>query len=389
MFNTVKPTDARMRFWFATASILAAYAQVWLRFPGPWLTGPNLLFLILGVPYLAGTALWQPGRGATDRARGQAWYFPLLISLAGALVLLCPVKGPEIILLFPLLAQAIFSLSLRGAATVWLILFAVELSTIGYPCAWETLFRHTWDVLAAFVIVMGFSYLIVRETHAREEAERLARNLEAANARLRGHAAEVEELTVTRERNRLAREIHDGLGHNLTAAAIQIEAAGALMQTNPERATASLGNARSLTQEALTEVRRSVESLRSDSEPPPLTQQIQQLGTALELQVFLEVLGTLPVLSPALEHTLFRTVQEGLTNVRKHARTPQATVRLDFQTHRLIRLAVLDEGREPGSDRPTGFGLNGVRERVEMLGGRMEAGRRAGGGFQLTVELPQ
>lgn len=380
---------ARIQLWFATASIFAAYAQIFLRFKGTWLTGPHLLFLVLGLPYLAGTAFWRPAHGVGKSGRAQLRYFSFMVSLACVLAFLTPVSGPEIYLLFPLLAQAVFSLSLRGAAAVWLILFAVELSTISYPCAWDIVLRHTWDVLAAFVIITGFSYLMVRERRAREKAEMLASNLEAANARLRGHAAEVEELTVTRERNRLAREIHDGVGHNLTAAAIQIEAAGALVRISPERAATSLGNAWSLTQEALTEVRRSVESLRSDGEPPPLTQQIQQLGNALDLQVALEVQGTFPVLSPALEHVLFRTVQEGLTNVRKHARTPQATVRLDFSTVEIIRLTVLDEGRDPPPASPRGFGLNGIRERVEILGGRMEAGWLQGVGFRLSVEVPR
>src|SRR5262249_47983108 len=112
--------------------------------------------------------------------------------------------------------------------------------------------------VAALVFVGVFTRIAVKERKARAEVERLAVQLSEANGKLRQYAVQVEELATTKERNRLAREIHDSLGHYLTVINVQIEAARAVLSSDHNRALDMLQRAQSLTQEGLTAVRRSV-----------------------------------------------------------------------------------------------------------------------------------
>src|SRR5207253_2762185 len=96
--------------------------------------------------------------------------------------------------------------------------------------------------------------------------------------------------------------------------------------------------------------------------------------------------GAARPLSPGIEHALFRSAQEGLTNIRKHSAASVAEVALDFQRADQVKLTVVDNGRGSTGANGGGFGLLGIRERIEVLGGRVESGNRRDGGFALTIE---
>src|SRR3712207_3400887 len=126
----------------------------------------------------------------------------------------------------------------------------------------------TW-VAAAFTAVI--TELLRREQRARAE-------LADANTKLRGYAAQAEELATTQERNRVARDIHDGLGHHLTVVQMQVQAARAVLGSDPEKADAVLAQAQQQATEALAEVRRSVVTLREARAVPPLDQALEALA---------------------------------------------------------------------------------------------------------------
>ena len=142
-----------------------------------------------------------------------------------------------------------------------------------------------------------------------------------------------------------------------------------------------------LTGEALDDVRRSVGALRADTPRPPLPEAVKQLAAHGSPVPVVAVEGAPRPLAPAIEHALFRAAQEGLTNIRKHARATSALVRLDFREPQRVRLELCDNGVGTAGG-SAGFGLTGIRERIEVLGGKVESGNRAGGGFALTVEVP-
>jgi signal transduction histidine kinase len=228
-------------------------------------------------------------------------------------------------------------------------------------------------------------HLIVRD-------EQTERALAAANSKLRAYAEQVEALATTRERNRLARDIHDSLGHYLTVVNMQIEASLAVLDSDPDRAREALLKAQALTKEGLGEIRRSVGALRAEAtEPGQLHQALLKLAddhraSGLEISYALE--GQPRPCAAAIEMALYRAAQEGLTNIRKHAAAARAELRLSYQRSDVIMLRLCDDG--VGSDYPNtgGFGLRGLRERAGALGGEVVIHTAPGQGFVLSVEIP-
>jgi signal transduction histidine kinase len=231
---------------------------------------------------------------------------------------------------------------------------------------------------------------VVTELLRRERAART--DLAVAHARLREYAAQAEELATTQERNRLARDIHDGLGHHLTVVQMQIQAARAVLGADPPKADAVLAKAQQQATEALAEVRRSVAALRETRTPMPLPEALKELAeetSAAGVPTRLEIEGTVRTLPPEAEEALYRTAQEGLTNVRKHAAAGSAGLLLDYAGPATVRLAVRDDGQGLAADvAGAGFGLLGLTERAARLGGRLDVSSHPGRGTTLLVEVP-
>jgi signal transduction histidine kinase len=256
---------------------------------------------------------------------------------------------------------------------------------------WVNMVQWVLAYGAAVAFVILFTQVAVRERDARGEVERLAVELREANRQLREYATQAEELATLKERNRLAREIHDGLGHYLTAINMQIQAGRAVVEHDRELAFQALDKAQALAQEGLAEVRRSVASLRAsplDQRSLPeavgdLVDECRAAGIATEYAVQ----GQVRVLSPQVELTLYRVAQEGMTNMRKHAQASSAEVVLDYREDGWVHLAVHDGG--VGAEDPSGgYGLVGVRERVQLLGGQVQVETAPGEGFALRVWVP-
>jgi signal transduction histidine kinase len=243
---------------------------------------------------------------------------------------------------------------------------------------------------AAVFFVAVFAQLRLNEQKARQRAEKLTAELEEANIQLAAYATQAEELAMTQERNRLAREIHDNLGHYLTIVNVQIEAAKVVMDSDPDRALDALDKAQELTQKGLARVRESVAALReSPVSSRPLSEAIASLvdeTRSTGIVTEFEVSGEPQPLDNKSALALYRTAQEGLTNVRKHARASRVDVLLNYLPNE-VRLEVRDNG--VGAEETTGgFGLLGIRERMHLLGGSVEISTGPGSGFRLTATLP-
>jgi signal transduction histidine kinase len=319
-------------------------------------------------------------------------YFAFQVLLANAIIRLGREQALVALILFPLAAQGVMMLSSRGAYLLGALLVAMALVSFGAlePGRLTDTVVGGLALAAGVVFTMVFTQVAVRENIARSEVERLNIELATANRKLREYAAQVQELAVANERNRLAREIHDSLGHYLTVINVQLEAAGQVFERDPQKAVAFVRKAQSLAQEGLTDIRRSVADLRSaplDNQPLPkaiedLVAELQASGMVTQFHVE----GHLPDLSPQVELTLYRAAQEALNNVRKHAHASRADVVLTAMPDRL-RIVVSNNG--VGSKRSDGgFGLLGVRERVKLLGGTFVAQSVSNGGFEFVVEVP-
>jgi signal transduction histidine kinase len=317
-----------------------------------------------------------------------ALYYVVQCLLLTALTYVSPFRGFFGLLVLPVASQAIFDLRPRYAAVVVGYLFLLCISVwwiyFGWGAAREAIFNYT----SGFIFTIAFTLITKRALVAREREEKLRHEVEAAHEKLRAYAAQAEDLATTRERNRVAREIHDGVGHYLTVVKTQLDAAAAILPGQPDKAREAIIKAARLTGDALDDVRRSVGALRTDAARAPLPEALQTLVQDAGLPVTIRLAGIVRPLAPGLEHALFRAAQEALTNIRKHADATAAELSLDFTTSSRVTLAVTDNGKGMNGATPTGFGLVGIRERIEVLGGRVENGNRPGGGFALTVEVP-
>lgn len=269
------------------------------------------------------------------------------------------------------------------------------------------------SLLPAFVFAFIFVFVVQRHQMERQRAEALVARIEEAQRELRAHAAEAEELAIARERNRMAREIHDTLGHYLTILAVQLETALKLEERADGRLRGELMEARRVTAECLAEVRRSVAALRpadlaATSLPEALRRLVAEAGALLPgTEIALDIEGPTPELAPELRVALYRCAQEALTNVRKHAAASNTLVRLRVDANearasgagRWVELLVLDNGRGArsnmedgglggGATPPPGFGLLGMGERIALLGGEVRSGPEPGKGWRVETRIP-
>jgi len=301
-------------------------------------------------------------------------------------------RGEAVLLIVPLVTYGVLYLSPAGVASLVAACSAVMVTIwISQAHLIAQLVRElaVWTAALAFVIVI--SRMLLVQHKARTEMEALAGRLGDANEQLRVQAAEIGELAKAEERNRIARDIHDVLGHYLTVVHVQLEAAKTLFKRDPETARAAIFKAQALTREGLSEVRRSVSLLRgSGSTERPLLAAIEKLASECKadgIHAAVRLRGTPRPLPEPVEITLYRAAQEALTNVRRHARASKLDIELAFASGSGIRLRVEDDG--VGSELLNqGFGLVGLRERAESVGGTMSVRSALGGGFTLEIELP-
>ena len=373
-----------------------------LRMAGMVLTG--FVYVICFLHGLSGTVkwvLWEQPAGPLITwpppvGRWQVLYFLIQFGLAALMCLLEGRQGnPALVwlVLLPPVAQSVFLLPRSGIILVSATSMML-LAGAGVWRDWGSVSRAALEFSYAVLFTIVFTALAVTSEKGRAEVERLAGELGDANRKLRAHAAQAQELAVTNERNRLAREIHDSLGHYLTVVNMQIEAARALRQCDPDRMQEALAKAQAMTQQGLQDIRRSVATLRAPPlEEQPLTEILRRTvneNAAAGLAVEMQVLGKIRPLSPQVQWTLYRAGQEGLTNVRKHARTDRAQLVLDFAPAGTVRLIITDQGAgAPASPASAGgFGLPGLRERVQLLGGLVRVQTSPGNGYTLEIEVP-
>ncbi|HEU4349163.1 MAG TPA: sensor histidine kinase [Actinoplanes sp.] len=315
--------------------------------------------------------------------RPRAWprylHVVVLLLLGYAVFALSEVSVGAILLLVVLVSESVLLLPLPAVVAVVAI---VPLFHVGM--SWSEGLREGLAMLASAVFAAVLTKLVVREQQARTA-------LAEAHGRLREYAVQAERLAVAQERNRVARDIHDGLGHALTVVQMQIKAARAVLASQPARADEVLAKAQDQAEEALREVRRSVGALRERRPAVPLPEALRALAeeaSAAGVPTEVGVTGAARPMLAEAEESLFRAAQEGLTNVRKHARATRAELVLDYSQPAAVRLEVRDDGSGEHGAAPPGFGLVGVRERATLLGGRMTLESVPGRGSTLQVEVP-
>jgi signal transduction histidine kinase len=356
-----------------------------LNVPHPGLSGRSLgvLLALLGVAAGVGGAIPAVVRLSP---RAQAPFYVLLIGSSGALMRLQP-GGEGVLGCYIAVFAGAYRLPVRGGVAVGagglVATIAAITGTLGLS-----------DALLAEAGVAAFyamGWMSARLRDGQDQALQLAQELEASRS---AHA----EAVAMAERQRLARDMHDVLAHSLSGLVLQLEGARLLAgrrATDPEL-SASIDRALHLGRSGLAEARRAIGALRDDQLPglellPALASELEH---DLGVPCAVEVSGEERAIDSVARLTVYRVAQEALTNVRRHAQPRRVSMRLGYEPGGL-RLTVEDfaagdpapadgrQARSPGG----GYGITGMRERAELLGGRLEAGP-TDTGFRIELWVP-
>jgi signal transduction histidine kinase len=245
--------------------------------------------------------------------------------------------------------------------------------------------------LSEMVLFSVSLFFILRFVSTWLSERSMREQLVNTHAQLQQYALQVEDLATVQERNRIARDIHDSLGHALTALNVQLQTVVKLWDINPSSAKSFLNQAQRLGELAIKEVRQSVRALRIEvRQEEPLETAIASLAEDFRQSTGISVFAKIQikgVLSQQVIKSLHRIVQEALTNICKHAQATAVVIQLKT-TSTQVCLSVEDNGQGFSIGAPGGFGLQGMQERVAALGGSFSIRSEPKNGCRIVVELP-
>ena len=324
-----------------------------------------------------------------DARRPAAWLLPVLVLLMASSAILVWLQPDGAGGVGLLIAVGIAARIVPGRTSVALLTVCLAFLLVAETASPHVHHQGTWPLLlnalplaAIYIIVLFGQRIRVQEA----QTERLLIELEESRgAELRAAALA--------ERQRLARDMHDVLAHSLSGLLLQLEGARLLALASPddERLAGTIDRAHELAKNGLDEARRAIGMLRDDDLPGP--DRLAALTAAFQADTGVPARfsssGTPRELASAVRLALYRVTQEALTNVRKHARPEHVEVRLDYLTDD-VRLTVEDHGVPavvPPGDSEGGYGLTGMRERAELLGGTLEAAPTSTG-FRVLLKVP-
>jgi len=290
----------------------------------------------------------------------------------------------------------------RLAAGVLLVFAAISGSAVAQAWNRETdVFRTVhlayWSIIAGIscalaVVINRWSEMVQRLRERVREYEQYAVRLSAANVDLQDYAVVSGRKSAEAERLRISREIHDTVGHTLVAITMMTEAISDSIDVKPTVAKRILGNLRESAERGLEDTRRAVRSYRDTvSERYPLPSAIHKLcetfGSASQVHIEIQIGGLQDHYSPQVDATVFRFVQEALTNAFRHGHANEVLVLFAAEEGKL-RVTVIDNGiGSSGGDAQPGVGLKGMEERLQQIGGRLTT-TSLPTGFVLTAEIP-
>jgi signal transduction histidine kinase len=367
---------------------------------------PPLYYLVNGLDVLAvlGVISWSKNRPQLRRATllliiGLMSVIPLVAAyLVGLSLPPNPANDPEarLLRLMPLLLMALI---LTAWQYRWSHVVVFSLGVAGLGLGLQLLFRHPGDdpllPPVTVLVIQTISFLIVGYfintlmDRLKQQQDALAQ----ANAQLTHYASTLEDLTISRERNRMARELHDTLAHTLSGLSVQLEAARAYWDVEPATARQLLEGSLAATRNGLQETRRALKSLRaSPLDDLGLRLAMRQLAESAAARADLHLdlaLPSLPALPAPVEQCLYRVAQEAIANVVYHANAHTLHVGLAYDGAQVV-LTVQDDGlgiNRAAAERAGHYGLKGMRERATLVGGDLtiESQAKAGTRVQLRI----
>jgi NarL family two-component system sensor histidine kinase YdfH len=383
--------------FFAIVSLIVAAGYAWaIREPflrqEPWRLAAVTLLVAAHI-----VLIWLSPR-LFYRRRELPFYFALQGVLAFAVGLLTPGTWLAIMLYMVLTGIALARLwpNLRAVAAVVAICLALSTYHLVASWGWGALVQllPTLGIVIAFVVI--YVVLFIRQTQARARAQELLEELETAHRQLQVYADRVQALTLDRERQRMAQELHDTLAQGLAGLILQLEAADShLEEGNGAKAQETVQRAMARARSTLHEARRAIQALRpavleEGDLVHALGQEVETFEGTTGIEVTFQVdAGPLRV-PPAAAQDILRIVQESLTNVARHAQATHVQVRLQCGDEGL-RVVVQDDGQGFDPDRAReqarSYGLRGMRARASHIGGALRVESAPGAGTTVTLEM--
>lgn len=382
-------------FWLLNAAAYLTWLGI-LAIILPTLAGhPNkTIVLILFGLFFVGLSVYS---FFEERPLLMHLYLLFQVAIALGISTLLPTSAVNHIstLFFILSAQAMLFLPL-GPGVIWIVVFTITTWLAG------VFTFGVVDPVDMIAIVGGYLFFgtfgagLRQANEARQHSQQLLSELQEAHAQLQAYTSQAQQLAVAEERNRLAREMHDSLGHRLTVAIVQLEGAQRLIPKEPERSATMIEAMRGQLKQALAELRQTVSALRSPEASAAMNGSLetavshlaQTFQEATGLAIHLTLPNELPLLPEAHRLAFYRAAQESLTNVQRHAKAQQAWLTIATDKNQ-ITLSVADDGQGFMNEVADGrFGLIGLQERAKQLGGTLQLSQAAEGGVKLQLQLP-
>ncbi len=323
------------------------------------------------------------------------WFLALYFSVALALLGLATWLNPIFAYVTGMLFGQLFAIMppVLAAPGVVAVLATIILGANRWQLPEVLTWRSALFIAAQAVLMLLLYFYIYHVFRTSWERARLVNELRAANEQLARAQQQQHELIVLRERERMARDLHDGLGHSLVALSVQLEAVQRLYRVDPARASAQIDDMKQLTRDSMAELRRALDALRDpDLDDEPITDALERLAIEVTNRAGLKLscaTSEAPELPPAITEALRRVAQEALTNVERHAAATSVLLLFDVQPDAVV-LTIFDNGRglPPDAETRSGhYGLRGMRERVEALGGTLALSSN-GSGTTVKARLP-
>jgi len=341
---------------------------------------PFPMVVVLGViVVISNVSLFRLRHGEPP---GSASYGLLVFAVAGSLLWYALPASPLLLLPFWVTRAAVRYY--RAGPLEWVIV------AVGVLGASIPLYLTTRSGPGALGVVFGLTALVLSAVNRRDRETQLE-ELEVSLARKQAAIEEHSRAGALAERARIARDVHDVLAHSLAGLSLSLQGARLMLVRDgaSSEAIEQVTRAQGLAAEGLAEARRAVAALREDAVPD--VRALGDLVTAYRLEsgatADFEVSGVERELPADVMSTLYRTVQEALVNTRKHAPGAPVVVKLSYGEE--VRLTILDRpGRSPGRAAPGGYGLLGMRERADLVGGSLEAGPTSDG-WRVELKVPR
>lgn len=383
--------EYRIFYWIMTLILVWMYVSAVITNQALHQIGPLVLFTLLMNLHIG--LHWAL---AAIQERGWTWAYVVLQGGLGYwLVLLSGNLGMTFAVFMGLIGEIFGLLIVKREA--WIAAaFYMTLSLAGFT-HYLGLASAFWWVLGTLPMVLFtviYTILYRRQADAREHAQILLAELETANRQLSEYAAQVEDLTIAAERQRMARELHDTLSQGLAGLILQLEAVDAhLGGGRVERGRMILEQSKQKARASLSDARRAIDDLRK---PPgrDLAEAVREEAArfAAASGISCETDLSLPAVLPEpVGEAAVRVVAEGLTNVARHARAKSVSLRKDTNLEvEELRIEISDDGIgfDPEAVAAGHYGLLGMRERVRLAGGRLEVRSAPGEGTCLRVHFP-